>query len=108
MYSPRSSFRTLMRGMLVHCSFIKLSHLFLLPAGTDTGRTREISRYERTMGSCCSGGDKVEPLAGKTELDSTATSKFVEDVEKNKNRSCTDIFFLILLFGFIISLVHTI
>nr|CAD7256283.1 unnamed protein product [Timema shepardi] len=64
----------------------------------------EFSRYERTMGSCCSGGDKVEPLAGKTELDSTATSKFVEDVEKNKNRSCTDIFFLILLFGFIVSL----
>nr|CAD7403400.1 unnamed protein product [Timema poppensis] len=56
------------------------------------------------MGSCCSGGDKVEPLAGKTELDSTATNKFVEDVEKNKNRSCTDIFFLILLFGFIVSL----
>ncbi|CAG2069450.1 unnamed protein product [Timema podura] len=57
------------------------------------------------MGSCCSGGDKVEPVTG---LDSTATSKFVDDVEKNKNRKCTDIFFLILLFGFIVSLVRTI
>ncbi|XP_021924894.1 choline transporter-like protein 1 isoform X2 [Zootermopsis nevadensis] len=60
------------------------------------------------MGSCCSGSDRVEPTNERaTELDNISKSEGNEsDFQLPvKKRSCTDVFFLIIMLLFLISLV---
>ncbi|PNF24373.1 Choline transporter-like protein 1 [Cryptotermes secundus] len=58
------------------------------------------------MGSCCSGPDRVEP-ANERELDSISKGEGNEPEFQGpvKNRSCTDVFFFIIMLLFITSLV---